>query len=290
MRTFGECFDELMELQAFELAPHTIRSKKSAYKKHLSPYIGSSMITELRYPVLQSVLNGMLKNGYANKTVAHIRDIIRTVYSHALRCEYIEKNPSLHLVVKRIDNRRFLMLSQAEIVSFVSAVKNEPCLYTRCLFMFLLHGRRLNEARQLRWDWLNLEKQTVTIPALHSKDRYMHTYALSDEFVNELRFLPVHSDLVFPSAVTGVQFVDIRRPFKRILKRAGIDKKKMRIHDIRHLVGTAAVAAGMKLEEVMFALGHQSINTTKRYVTAGTAESSRISSLVFNLSISGGVK
>nr|MDD3466643.1 tyrosine-type recombinase/integrase [Campylobacterales bacterium] len=197
------------------------------------------------------------------------------------------KNPSLLLTVKRIDNRRFLQLSPDEIVRFVSAVKNEPDLRDRCFFMFLLHGRRLNEARQLLWSWIDTARKTVTIPALHSKDSQTHVYALSDEFLANLAFLPHVSELVFPSRVTGIQLVDMRKPFKRILNRAGIDKSKMRLHDIRHLVGTASIAAGMSLEDVMYALGHNSIQTTKRYVTVDTSKSKKVTSFVFNLSVNG---
>ncbi len=285
--TFDACFNELMDMQQYELSPHTIVSKKSSYGKHLRHLIGAMNINEIKYPILQGVLNAMLKSGYAPKTVAHCRDIIRTTFVHALRCEYTDKNPSLLIQVKRIDNRRFLQLSPDEIVAFVSAVKNEPNIHDRCLFMFLLHGRRANEARQLLWSWIDTVRKTVTIPAMHSKDSQTHVYSLSDEFLANLAFLPRTSELVFPSRITGIQFVDIRKPFKRILNRAGIDKSKMRIHDIRHLVGTVSIAGGMSLEDVMYALGHNSITTTKRYVTVDTSKSKKVTSFVFNLSVNG---
>lgn len=285
--TFDYCFNELIDMQMYELSSHTIASKKSAYAKHLRPIIGAMEMDEIKYPILQSTINSMLKNGYAPKTAAHIRDIIRTTFAHAIRCEYTSHNPSLLIHVKRIDNRRFLQLTNDEIVSFVSAVKNEPDLFDRCLFMFLLHGRRANEARQLRWSWIDEKRKTVTIPALHSKDSQTHVYALSEEFLSLLHFLPRIGELVFASRVTGSQFVDIRRPFKRILKRAGIDKSKMRIHDIRHLVGTVIIASGGSLEDVMYSLGHNSINTSKRYVTVDTSKSAASVSLVFGLSVNG---
>jgi integrase len=286
--TFDYCFNELIDMQAHELSAHTIVSKKSAYAKHLRPIIGAMEMDDIKYPVLQSIINSMLKNGYAPKTAAHIRDIIRTTFIHAVRCGYTSQNPSLHIKVKRIDNRRFLQLTNDEIVRFVSAVKNEPDLFDRCLFMFLLHGRRANEARQLRWSWIDEKRKTVIIPALHSKDSQTHIYALSEEFLSLLPYLPRTSEFVFASRVTGSQFVDIRRPFRRILKRAGIDKSKMRIHDIRHLVGTVIIASGGSLEDVMYSLGHNSINTSKRYVTVDVSKSAASVSLVFGLSSKGG--
>lgn len=276
-----------MAIKEFEYSPHTLVDKKARYGKHLKPVIGDIEIGSLRYPMLQSILNTMIKNGSAVKSVAHVRDIIRTVFAHAMRCEYIEKDPSLYLTLKKIDNRRFLRLSKSEIVAFVSAVKNEPDLYTRCLFMFLLHGRRLNEARKLRWDWIDFDRKSVLIPALHSKDSFSHVYALTDEFLEALRFLPRLSDLVFPSKVTGIEFVDVRKSFWRVLSRAGIDRKNMRIHDIRHLIGTTAISSGMSLEDVKYTLGHNSISTTMRYVSADTSHSRRVTAFVMSVSVGG---
>ena len=62
---------------------------------------------------------------------------------------------------------------------------------------------------------------------------------------------------------------------------------KRRIHDIRHLVGTALIAAGKTLEDVMYALGHNSISITKRYVTVDTSKSADVTSFIFGLSVHG---
>lgn len=283
--TFNDIFLELMELKEFEYSSHTLADKKAIYNKHLKPLIGDFDISVLTYPILQGSLNSLLKNGYAPKSVAHVRDIIRTVFAHANRLEYISKDSSKYLTVKKIDNRRFLLLSTAEVKAFILAVKTEPDLYARCLFMFLLHGRRLNEARQLRWDWINKETKSVLIPALHSKDSFSHVYALTDDFLENLAFLPRFSDLVFPSRKTGAEFVDVRKAFWKILERANIPRKKMRIHYIRHLVGTVAIASGNSLEQVKYALGHNSISTTMRYVTVDAEKSRAVTSLIMSFNL-----
>jgi site-specific recombinase XerD len=40
---------------------------------------------------------------------------------------------------------------------------------------------------------------------------------------------------------------------------------KMRIHDVRHLIGSTLVNAGESLETIAAVLGHSSISVTKRY-------------------------
>ncbi len=285
--TFDALFREMLEMQ-ISYSVHTVDSKKCAYRKHIAPFIGSLDIDLIKYPLLQSVLNTMLKNGYAPKTVSHVRDIITTTYDYAERLEVLQsKNIARLLILKKIDNRAFLKLSMSECVNFVSAVKNEPNIFWRGFFLFLLHGRRLNEAKSLLWSWLNLDAKTVLIPAISSKDRYAHSYALSDDLVSILKQLPKNSNLVFPSPATGLKLLDVRKAFLKILFRAGIDKKNMRIHDIRHLVATVSLNSGFSLEHVKYTLGHRSLQTTTRYITNDTKKSADVVGFIDALSVNG---
>lgn len=70
---FTAASNELMDIKEFEYSPHTLVEKKARYGKHLKPVIGDIEIGSLRYPVVQSILKTMTKNGSAVKSVAHVR-------------------------------------------------------------------------------------------------------------------------------------------------------------------------------------------------------------------------
>jgi integrase len=285
--TLTQTFNEMLDMQV-SYSYHTVVCKKSAFKKHIAPIIGGLDINEITYPQLQNLLNNMLKTGYMPKTVSHIRDILTTSFDYAERIGLLSgKNFARLLQLKKIDNRAFLRLSKSECVAFVSAVKNEPNLFWRGFFIFLLSGRRLNEAKSLQWSWIDFDSLSVCVPAISSKDRYSHSYALTPELAYILKQLPRTSSLVFPSPATGLKLQDVRKAFAKILDRAGIDNKKMRIHDIRHLVATVSLNAGMSLEDVKYALGHNSLQTTMRYITNDVSKSKKVSSFILNISISG---
>ena len=68
----------------------------------------------------------------------------------------------------------------------------------------------------------------------------------------------------------------MRKRFKKLLRLAQIDKK-MRIHDIRHLVASYSINyLGLSIEEVSYTLGHTSIEITQRYVNPRAEISARV--------------
>lgn len=56
---------------------------------------------------------------------------------------------------------------------------------------------------------------------------------------------------------------DLKRPWSRIIKHAGLDG--LRLHDLRHSFASVGAASGMGLTVVGKLLGHQSTSTTARY-------------------------
>lgn len=54
----------------------------------------------------------------------------------------------------------------------------------------------------------------------------------------------------------------LRNHWKKVLKQVDV---KLRIHDLRHIIGGTLVSNGKTLEHVASVLGHTSIAVTKRY-------------------------
>ena len=68
--------------------------------------------------------------------------------------------------------------------------------------------------------------------------------------------------------------INLRKPWMRIVKRAGIEH--VRLHDLRHSFASFAVSSGASLTLIGGQLGHRSIATTQRY-----AHLSRVASRVY---------
>lgn len=81
-----------------------------------------------------------------------------------------------------------------------------------------------------------------------------------------LQSLKRKSEYVFPSPKTGRKLYDVKRSFRRAVRKAGI--KDFRFHDLRHTAATRMADAGADAFTLMKILGHSDIRMTSRYTHA----------------------
>jgi integrase len=294
--TFNDLFQEYCEMMSFTMSSKTLETKKYYYNKHFKDKYGDSIISNFKYRDAQFFANELLKKGLKPKTVKNIIDIFKVLFKYAQKNEYIDKNPFEFVELPRFDNRIYFSFTEEEIKRFIKTALNYPDQKFRGIFTFLLHGRRLNEVLSLTWNNIDFENEVYFIPPQINKAKRIMSYQMTNllkevlqrqKLLNEIECL--NSPYVFPSSVTCRKIQDIRKQFKKLLSLAKIDKK-MRIHDIRHLVATYSINyLGLSVEEVSYTLGHTSIEVTQRYINPRAEISKRVIEKIFD-SVSGGVK
>nr|WP_258033692.1 tyrosine-type recombinase/integrase [Campylobacter concisus] len=147
------------------------------------------------------------------------------------------------------------------------------------IFFFLLHGRRKNEVLSLKFSDINFKTRTYTIPFKINKAKRDMIYKMSDELYSRLykRYIVAKeqkrlNDYVFINPMTDDKFKDLRKSWASLLKRNNLPK--IRLHDIRHLIGTYSINyLKIPIEQVSFTLGHTNIITTQKYITANVKKS-----------------
>lgn len=197
----------------------------------------------------------------------------RITYLHgffrwAKRMEMVKVNPCDEIERPKLPgaNPRPFTLSEAERIFGLC----------RCPRMFAwmalayYQGMRVHEIADMKYDWLDLERRTLTI---YGKG-------------NKLRVLPLSADALFALNQYGLDYrmpdrhvfltrngtpyrpATISMGMARYLKGCGITKTA---HKLRHSFGTNLYEATGDLEIARAGLGHSSLDTTKRYVpSAGT--------------------
>ena len=128
-------------------------------------------------------------------------------------------------------------------------------------------GLRKEEQFQLRWDHINFESRTLTIPL--PKGGRTHHVPLTEEAISILRSL--NSFLRSPFVFAGLKNplkpmygrAFIKRAFEPALRRAGIQHASW--HTLRHTIASRLVMAGVPLRTVQEILGHRDIRTTLKY-------------------------
>lgn len=152
------------------------------------------------------------------------------------------------------------------------------------LRMIYHSGQRAGNVRAMEWAAVDLKARTWTIQARDFKTGKPHICTLPADAIEILRRRKTSAEsgaqFVFPAGngkSTRGHFVNYQEAFHRVKKIAGIDTAKgasrdsqLRVHDLRGGFATAMATAGVNAFIIKDQLGHQSIETTMRYVKRNT--------------------
>ena len=276
--TLNDLFKNYIEYYELILSPSTLRSDMSTYQKHFKDDLGLKNVNEINFIDIQRFCNELIKRDYKIKTVKNILAKLKVIFKLALKLEIINKNPCDFIELPKFDNKRYFDYSVAIQKKFIKAISEnkEP---SADIFFFLLHGRRKNEVLSLKFSDINFKTRTYTIPFKINKAKRDMVYKMSDDLYDRLyrRYIEAKKQnklngYVFVNPMTNDKYQDLRRSWNSLLKRNNLPK--IRLHDIRHLIGTYSINyLKIPIEQVSFTLGHTNIITTQKYITANVRKS-----------------
>jgi integrase len=173
------------------------------------------------------------------------------------------KTPSKHL--PREENRRAKLSWQA-----ITGIR-----------LLLLTGARLGEIISLNWKDVNFDEGWIALPGRKGGARRPHP--IGDAALEILRAIdPVEGSLfVLPRTENPERHVSaevLEHAWQRIRARAEIED--VRLHDLRHTVGTFAAQAGVSGFIVRDLLRHKNISTTARYANFDANPVRQVSNIV----------
>jgi len=266
MPTLEELFDEYLKLKEGVRSETHLKTYRSVLRQHLAD-LRKKKIDTIKTYHLQRAVNECLAKGRSERTAHSIQQITRPVFKYAVKQGYIEANPAEDLEIPKYDNSRNFTITIEKAQALYREIVNYEHRTPRNIFIWLLHGRRLNEVLSLGWEDIDFEAGTYTVKARTNKARRNATYALTPMLLDALPETRLSFGLVFRGQGRDGKIDRVslrRRHWDRITARAGIEG--MHIHDLRHLFGFLAVnALGLPLETVAKVLGHTSTAITSRY-------------------------
>ncbi|WP_458701387.1 tyrosine-type recombinase/integrase [Sulfurospirillum sp. 1307] len=282
-------------------ADKTYRTNKGNYFNHIESFIskdlkmdkplGEMNIQDIKYSHLQSLINNILHvKGLSPKTAKNILTVISKIFQIAIRDEIIDRNPCLFVEIPKFDNKRYFTYGVEIQKEFLKSIliHDEP-IYSDML-LFLFHGRRLNEVLSMKWEYIDFETRTYQVPAQINKARKNDTHTMTDLLFDRLYKYYLHAVIdqntkfpkgyVFINPLTKEKFADLKRPWARFLDK--FDLPKIRLHDIRHLIGTYSInVLNQPIEKISHTLGHTDIKITQRYITKKPNSSKEIIDSIF---------
>jgi len=267
--TLNMAFDAVIQEKKNLLKAKTIKSYESFYMTWIRNGIGTQQIQNITREQLQTVVNAILKIR-APRTAKTLKEILNPIFKKYVYLGILQSNPVELLEFKKFYNVKNPDLNDEEIKALYKAIYEYDVEPFRSIFIWLATGRRVNEVLTLRWEDINLEKKLFTIKAEDNKAGKVMQYELDDDLLATL--YPIKkSGYVFPSIKDKNKKMHndtIKRHWFKILKNANLEK--IRIHDLRHIVGLKLVNAGVSLEVIASVLGHTTTSITKRYSNVRT--------------------
>jgi integrase len=264
--TLDDGMKEYLNYKGSSLKPLTLKYYEQTYGKWIKPKLGKKVLTNITLNDLQSIVNTMLKKGMAPRTTQSIKQIMRPLFKYFADKGLLQGNPAALIQIPKFDNTVQLSITDEEITSLYQAIQEYPIEPFRTLFMWLSEGRRLNELLSLEWKHIDFEHYSYSIVSTKNKAGITMQYKLRENIADALENFEQVSSYVFHALTDHTQSMSkdtVRTHWKKLLKNANIEY--LRIHDLRHILGSELVSNNHTLEEVAQVLGHTSTSVTKRY-------------------------
>ena len=266
--TLSQAWERYMDMKQNQLSINTLASYNLFTHKWIlsDTKLAKTPITHITTEMLQKIVNKILNLGMSPRTSKSVKEALRPMFNLYLLEGVLKTNPAILIQIPKFDNQVNVELDDEKIKELYDALYNYPVEPFRSIFVWLSHGRRLNEVLSLEWRDINLTAGTYNIRYENNKVRKPMTYKLSNELMQTLENIDKQqSKYVFHAIKSTSKKMDkgtIRTHWDKILAKLGI---KIRIHDLRHLIGGVLVSEGKTLEQIASILGHTSTSVTKRY-------------------------
>lgn len=255
--TVAEAYASFLEDRGPSLKPRTRELYRSLWSTHLSDWAGRTLAT-IR-PGHVDAWIGRMRSACADATVARAFSLLRAITSHSVRSGMIGESPCRGVQMRQVRAvREVRMFSQEETDRLLAASSGRM---RAILEVALGTGLRRSELAALRWEWIDLERRVLTVPA-SVESGFCPKSGASREIPLDLPGFPdVVAAIRLASGVGLFEDVPWQRWAKE-LKQTGVP---FRWHLCRHTFLSRLVLMGAPLRLVQEIAGHSSITTTERY-------------------------
>lgn len=265
----------LTDVKAAEVSDRSIAIYTNAIER-IAPHTGNVRLERLTKPHIQSLVNGLVVDGYAAKTINTTLKVLRQALTWAIP-SLIGYNPATGVKGPRVPKTVDAALTAGETLAVLSTAQGDR--YEALWWLALKYGLRLGELLGLRWSdigdrGLSVRKSKTaagvrTVPLLPEAKAVLaaHRRRQAVEAIDGWVFVAPRGGQLNPR--------EVGRLWSELLKRAGISHRcrdcgtdrtcsssVRRFHDARHTAGTLLLNAGVPLEVVSAILGHAKIGIT----------------------------
>jgi integrase len=232
----------------------TVKSDKSRIGTHILPKLGKLKVASVTREHVETFMHS-LSPGSAKR----VTGLLGAIFSFAVKKGLRETNP-VHGVDKPADVKRMRRLSDAEYAQLWSALDRGAAvapIAASVLKLLVLTGWRSSEAKNLRWDELDLPRHIATLGDTKSG---MSVRPLSKVAVEIIEAQPRKDAFVF-SNERGRLLSNLRPHWLKLEMPEDVSP-----HTLRHSFASLAADLGHSDNTIASLLGHSRGTITSRYM------------------------
>ena len=192
----------------------------------------------------------------------HAYVVLRAFCNFCVRRHYIERSPMENMEPPAARPSRERVLADHELKAVWNACEG---IFGRIVRLCILLGARRSEIAALRWDWIDEEACTITLPAEITKNSRTHTFPYGAMTTAVLADCDKAAEYVFPAQRSRIKgtpatvFNGWGKP------KAALDKKcplpPWTLHDLRRTLASNWAALGIRIEVTEKYINHISGTT-----------------------------
>ncbi len=283
--TFLDKVDDFLKDKEVSARKSTLQNYETTLRTH-SRELHDKNFSAITIKDIQKIIHRLLDSKKAPATVA--------LYARTLRAFFktYKKEISLDfddLELPEVDNKVEYTLSLDDTKKIIKVLREysridigDEVFYQyeeiKNIFAFSLTGRRINEILNLRFCDLNFESNSFKIVSTNTKGKKELDFEIDEYILEALKSQSRLRNIDLYSKSEAKIFTYTRETprvhFQNILKALGLPK--LRLHDIRHMLGTTLVQNGVPIQDISRMLGHSSITITEqRYAKTSKEQASR---------------
>lgn len=260
-------------------------------RKHIIPDLGARKLLELTAEDVERWLSKKSQT-HSTRTLRLLKSVLTRVITRAQARERVKRNSTAPVdTPEGQEGRPSKALTFAQAQAVLEASKSSSL--RAYIVVSLVTGARTEEMRELRWDHVDLigdpdaeppipphimvwhsvrakgetktkkSRRTLAHPELavavlkqHGEEQNLWRARTERDWADE--------DLVFSSdADTALDAANVRREFRNVVRRAGLDPKKWVPRELRHSFVSLLSDSGMASDQISQLVGHTSTSTTE---------------------------
>jgi site-specific recombinase XerD len=277
-RTVGSLFPSYLENHAkLNLLPGTANEIELVFENHICRLLGSVSVSRLTNADITKYKKArkaefvpnrkaspkLVSNGTINKELAYFGGFLTWC-----REEHdIEQAKGFKVIPLPYSRPVPIILSFEEAVAFLEAADPYYRALIGCLYLM---GLRINEARQLTWEVVDLAQGSLLTTRKGGRQQVLSIPPILVDMLEAIR-AGRQTGFVFESKMLkGKPFHNPRGALRTIARKAGITKH-VYPHLLRHTFATHMVALNENLKKVSELLGHGQVSTTEIYTHLAAA-------------------